>query len=371
MPNVKIEDNQGAIRIRVQLQGKRYAFAPIARGKYYNKRDYKQAELLAKQIELDILQGTFDTTLSKYKDDTSKTPTETKYEAQNLSTLWPKFVEYKRGTGLADSSLYVDYVKRVGNMLPKLPSLSLEDSIDIRDWILENKPPQQARKIMLRLSECGAWAVDSHLIKENPFEKMTRSLSRNIQRTAKEGDIDPFSKEERDEIIQAFNLHHCYNHYTSLVEFLFYVGCRPSEALALRWQDVEQDRIHFSYAYVLKKTKEGLKTQKTRIININHQVREVLEKAKQQQNHLEIIFTTPRGERINWDSFNHHAWRKIMSSLPHIRYRPPYQMRHTYITLLVQSGEPLTDIAKLCGNSPRTILENYAGITRNYVPPVI
>jgi integrase len=48
---------------------------------------------------------------------------------------------------------------------------------------------------------------------------------------------DPFTEEDRDKIIQAFKEKSRF--YYPFVYLLFWTGMRPSEALALRWEDID------------------------------------------------------------------------------------------------------------------------------------
>jgi integrase len=52
-----------------------------------------------------------------------------------------------------------------------------------------------------------------------------------------------------------------------LIKFLFFTGCRPSEALGLPWKNIGQSTILFGRAVVYDEKglvlKKGLKTQKT------------------------------------------------------------------------------------------------------------
>jgi hypothetical protein len=59
---------------------------------------------------------------------------------------------------------------------------------------------------------------------------MTISLPKG---TDEDADVNPFSKQERDLIIQTFASDRYYSYYTLYVQFLFFTGCRPSEAIAL------------------------------------------------------------------------------------------------------------------------------------------
>ena len=58
-----------------------------------------------------------------------------------------------------------------------------------------------------------------------------------------EQDINPFTKEERDLIINTFAGDRYYSHYTSYIRFLFFTGCRPSEAIALKWKHITNSVI--------------------------------------------------------------------------------------------------------------------------------
>lgn len=163
--------------------------------------------------------------------------------------------------------------------------------------------------------------------------------------------------------------------------FLFKTGCRPSEALALTWSDITQDSITFTKSYVEGNKKKGLKTQKKRTIMLNRQLKKAIAETRAYLSNLQekkafvnkhnLVFPSPEGNYIDWHNFSNRAWRKILESLPDIKYRNPYQTRHTFITLAIKANVSYTDIAKHCGNSPKIILERYAGITRNFVMPEI
>lgn len=48
------------------------------------------------------------------------------------------------------------------------------------------------------------------------------------------------------------------------------------------------------------------------------------------------------------------------------QYLTPYSTRHTWINLQLQAGVPISNIAKLAGNSPETIIKNYA----SFIPDI-
>jgi integrase len=84
----------------------------------------------------------------------------------------------------------------------------------------------------------------------NPYDGMAAEMPRfNYQQDPKP---NAFTEEERDRVIAAFKAHKGnwngrgtagmgYSYYASLVEFWFYTGCRPSEAIGLQWKNITDD----------------------------------------------------------------------------------------------------------------------------------
>jgi integrase len=50
-------------------------------------------------------------------------------------------------------------------------------------------------------------------------------------------------------------------------------------------------------------------------------------------------------------------------------YRNPYQTRHTFITLCLESDIDAKDVAKWVGNSPEIVYRHYAGNKRDLQVP--
>ena len=131
----------------------------------------------------------------------------------------------------------------------------------------------------MHLSACCKWAKRSRLIGDNPFELMTAEIK--LKKVSNEEiEIQPFTREERDRIISAFERNRYYKYYAPLVKFLFFTGCRPSEALGLPWKNIGQSIILFDQAVIYDGNglvlKQGLKTQKSRKFPINAQLRDLL-----------------------------------------------------------------------------------------------
>lgn len=191
-----------------------------------------------------------------------------------------------------------------------------------------------------------------------------------------EEDINPFSREERDLIIQTFASDPYYSHYTCYVRFLFFTGARPNEVIGLQWKHITPKYIRFEQGVVISEDglvlKDGLKTQAKRSFPITDQVQEILLAVKQDtgsSNPDDFIFVSPRGKFIDQHNFATRAWKSILKKCQ-IPYRKPYQTRHTFISLCVEAHINSTAIARWTGTSSRMIDKHYGATNfTNLVPP--
>ena len=377
---VQIKTSNQRLQLVFSFGGKRHY---LSTGFTDTKANRKLAEMKAKQIELDILCSNFDITLERYKPQSQQdiftssiSPTEeTSPESSvSLADLWDSYTEYKRSS-LSPSTLAKDYHKIYRCVNVHLPVRTLDKAIVIRDWLIANRSPLSAKKILTQLCACCNWAMKSDLIEENPFEGMASDV-KLPKGDSQETDINPFSVEERDRIIEAFQNSRCYKHYAPLIEFLFITGCRPSEAIALQWRHISSDfsTIRFEQAVVISESgltcKAGLKTQKKRIFPINNRLRELLKSIQPVEKSGETkIFPSPEGKWIDVQNLSRRAWKSILETLDGVEYRKLYQTRHTFITMALKNGVDVKDLAKMVGNSPEIIYRHYAGHSRELFLP--
>jgi integrase len=257
-PQVKLSN--GRLQIVITHSGKRKY---LSLGVSESKQNRNYAEMIAKQIQNDLLAGHFDPTLKKYKRASfSSEPEIETGENINIRDLWDKYTNYKRPQ-LAPSTIAKDF-DRVATHIDKFPVSSLADAVAIRDYLNLATTPNAAKRILTQLGACCRWAVSSKLIASNPFLGMAADLK--VPKGKDRVDIDPFSPEERDLIIEYLRSHN--SEYVSLVEFMFRTGCRPSEAIGLQWRHISPSykTITFEQAGTISKDgliiKQGLKTQK-------------------------------------------------------------------------------------------------------------
>ncbi|WP_313048073.1 tyrosine-type recombinase/integrase [Pseudomonas soli] len=227
--------------------------------------------------------------------------------------------------------------------------------------------PSVKRNALVKLSTILSSAVMDGLIDRNPAEAL------QLPARAKK-EVDPFTLEEADKIIQELYRH---EHWPSLIyaaffEFMFFSGLRLSEGLALRWDvvDMTKKTVHVRRTIALGVVEERTKTNKDRFVLLNERALHALWYAKQYAERrrkgkgrfTESPYVFPpgkNGEYVKQTSDLHHQWRPILRRLG-IRYRPPYNCRHTYATICLMSGLNPAFIAQQLGHSVQMLLSTYA-----------
>lgn len=296
-------------------------------------------------------------------------------QPKTLSELWAIYVDNKTAT-VAISTLKNTY-KAISSHLNKLPTQSLEDALEIREYFVNTLKPNTAKKYLSNITNCCDWAVKSGYICNNPF----LGLVGEIKATPKQlEDIKPFTKEEKEAIIAAFENDIYYSHYAAYVKFLFLTGCRTGEAIALQWKHISPDfkKITFCESYV-SGNRKSTKTKKSRIFPCNHQLQQFLQSIQPRNHHPEsLIFPSPEGKEIDAHNFLNRAWKGYKNRHGHYidgiitrlvkeglvsEYRPQYNTRHTFITHCLEAGVTVPQVAQWVGSSSEVIMRHYAGIT--------
>ena len=272
-----IESFQGRLRIRFRVSGQQKAFAL---GLADTSENRLRGEAIARQMHLDMLSDNFDATLSKYKPHAHLTIIESIKPKQELDllSLWEKYTEF-RSKQVEATTLAKNY-DRLANHLKRLPSVNLEDAVLIRDFLLSSTSPYTTKRILTQINACCNWGLRSKLITTSPFNEMAQEI-KLTKNSTEELEIDPFSKQEREVVIEAFQNHPKYNCYAPFVQFLFLTGCRTSEAIGLKWKHINADcsKITFCEAVVSVpsgKIRKGLKNQDKRVFPCNKQLQSFL-----------------------------------------------------------------------------------------------
>jgi integrase len=387
--SVSIENFQGRLRLHLPREFYRGKNKYLTLGLADTPNNRTIAEFKVKQINFEIVNGIFDpNNLERYKPGRClKIVEPVRRQSLSLLETWDKYVDFKRPS--ISPSYLAHQLQATRNHLKKLSDLSDMDAVAVRNWAMANLTVDSAKRFITQLSACYGWAKKSRLIDVNPFALMASEikLPRSEKVDAEDAGINPFTAAERDAIVQAFKTnqfcHACtsknnqHSNYAAYVQFLFYTGCRPSEAIGLQWKniDIEKCIVLFDGAVVqsLKGLvrKKGLKTQAFRKLKINGQLREILESIRPKNFTPDsLVFPAPEGGFIIQGNFGSRVWKKVLQGLG-LEYRVPYQTRHTFITLCLDKGIDAKDVARWVGNSPEIIYRHYAGNRRDLQVPEI
>ena len=217
----------------------------------------------------------------------------------------------------------------------------------IRQWITSQ--PLSGKRINNVLIPLRGMLEDAFLdgkIPRNPMERI-----KNLP-TGNQGDnVDPFAPDEIERILTACRDPQLRN----LFQFAFFTGLRTGELIALEWRDVDlwKGVVKVQRNIVLKQAK-GPKTKSG-----NREVLllpPALEALQAQRQHTELmngrVFCNPR-TRQPWETdgqIRKTAWQPTLKRAG-VRYRYPYQTRHTYASMMLTAGEDPTWIAKQMGHA--------------------
>jgi integrase len=195
------------------------------------------------------------------------------------------------------------------------------------------------------------------LISENPCAEVKRA---GYQGPAP----DPFDLEEVHQIIGYLRAHR-HDQVANFVQFMFFTGLRTSEGIALQWGDIDvrKREMLIDGANVYDEETDSTKTYASRIVRLSKAALEALERQK--------AHTRLAGKHVFHDPYTGEPWsyRKITDVRSFwapdlkklgIRYRRPYNMRHSYATIGLMNGIKPGFMAAQLGHSLRMFFEVYA-----------
>lgn len=345
-----------------------------------NLQNRKAAEIKAKQIELDILSGHFDPTLKKYQFITYETPKSKFEQPKNSITfveIYQKYINTKKDKSVTTwKGTYFNTLNHLNSCPYQFPG----EAMDLKDWIIANKTLDTCKRILMQLNAACNWAVERDLLKTNPFFGKNK-----IKVKKSKSKIHPFSREEKQAILNAFEKSDKFNYLLPLINFFFLTGCRTSEAIGLRWKNIKIDcsSISFEEVIVLGKggaqRKQGTKQAPQRDFPCNQQLRELLLSLKPESAIANSsVFVRADGSPVSHQDLR-TAWYGKGNRLGIVRelaaddaiesYRPQYNTRHTMISQCLEAGISPMQIAEWVGNSPEIIFKNNAGIVSKISVP--
>lgn len=363
---VQIRSSNNRLQLVFTFQEKRHF---VSLGLSDNPLNRKLAQDKAFEVQRDIEYGEFDPTCKKYKvkkktqDVEEDSPTAT----LTLLKLWEQYVEYL-SPNASPKTINGTYAPVTAH-IKRCKTDGLDNPLKFRKELLKATTMSQARRSLMQLSAACKWGMQHRLVTENPFDGMYRSLD-----ATKPAPPVAYTVEERDRIITTFETHAgrgmTYRHYAPFVKFLFWTGCRPCEAVGLRWGSVAKDcsKVHFHESIVevsgKKERREETKTSVKRWFTCPARLQALLQAMRPQRTDpVALVFKAPKGGIISERNFSQRGWIRVVKSLgldekDGIKMTP-YNCRDTFITLQALAGHSSTTIARWVGNSSKVIEDRY------------
>lgn len=224
------------------------------------------------------------------------------------------------------------------------------------------------RNALIKLSSILEAAVNDELIAKNPAARIEKP------RKAKKI-IDPFSRDEAEQIIGYLyaNLSRYSRINAAFYEFMFFTGMRPGEAMALRWDEIDEEeyRAHVRRIVVDREIQERVKTKHERQVLLNERALNALQEARRiaklkkmasASSFAESPFVFPPSKGGLWikePSVTIKHFHAALDALG-IRRRRQYDARHTYATMCLMAGMNPAFIANQLGHSVQMLLSTYA-----------
>jgi integrase len=174
---------------------------------------------------------------------------------------------------------------------------------------------------------------------------------------------DPFSKVEADRIT-ADILANQPEQVGNFVEFWMWTGMRTSEIFGLRWENVDlaSGSVLVAEAVVRGVKKDNTKTNTARTVKLNSIALGALQRQRTFTQMVgESVFLDPRygTSWVDERAFRRSYWTPTLKRLG-IRYRRPYNMRHTYATIMLMASMNHAFCAKQLGHSIEMFQRTYS-----------
>jgi integrase len=249
-----------------------------------------------------------------------------------------------------EHTTYRDYELAIDRVwIPAFGSLRLPEltRAALKEWVSEQTCGlKRIRNLLLPMRGMYAQALEDELIASSPFVGWA---PKKVEPPKEEDDVDPFTQEEVTKILAA-----CDGQIRNLFQFAFWTGLRTSELIALRWDDVD---LHGAMLSVRRaKVRGQIKAPKTKAGRRTVQLLQpALDALLEQRQHTQLrgeeVFMNPRTSEP-WEHdgpIRKTAWQPTLRKAE-VRYRYPYQTRHTFASTLLSAGENPVWVASMMGH---------------------
>jgi integrase len=267
-----------------------------------------------------------------------------------------------------------DYRKTInGHLVPAFGRFALPElkRADIRAWCAQREcSNKRIANILSVLRSALDEAAEDELIESNPIARWTYTKKEGSKEAE---DVDPFSTEEQTAILGALQ-----GQARNIVQFAFWSGMRTSELVALEWRDIDWRRcvarVRRAITQASARRTNSAAPEKAGSIPETGTEQEAAEGTKTVAGRREVkllapalqaledqkrftflkgaeVFQNPRtGERWTGDQPIRKTMWAYALQRARVRYRRPYQTRHTYASMMLSAGEHPMWVAQQMGH---------------------
>lgn len=255
---------------------------------------------------------------------------------------------------------------------------------DIRKWIgdFEDYSYGSRTKYLSVLKGIFHYAThDLEILEKNPCDRLQVPIPGQV---AKKTETKYYSLKELNKLMDFMKLYKHqrfpdYQIYYVLMYFLSRTGLRISEALALRWDDIEGNKIHVD-KQTSRDNNNNIKlttlknTSSYRTISVDDDVIRMLKKFKLTQNEMilgmksfrknedGIIFQNYLGNYLTPSTVRDGI--KDYCEMADVDYKGTHGFRHTHAVLLLEAGASIKFVSQRLGHKTiKTTADTYLDIT--------
>ena len=337
-----VSSKRGRCQLSFVYLGKRYR--PVLKGLLHDRAsDRRQAAQLLASVLREIQLGTF--YFPKHFPDH---PDAKRFQKGHQITLSSALLDWlKEKSKEVEATTAHSYEKAIRHhLIPKFGAVRLSElqTSTIEAWLRSLKVSGKTKNnILIPLRAVLKQAFRDDVIERDPVSKIGNFSHRYRQ-------PDPFNRQEMEAILRA-----CEGQIQNIFEFAFWTGLRTSELIAVRWQDIDlvKDKVHVRVTRTYRGEKARGKTASSlRAVDLTRPAKEALLRQLKFTEGKSWVFENPSSGTPWRDDgpLRRQAWKPALERAG-VRYRYPYQTRHTHASMTLSAGAHPMYVAQQMGHA--------------------
>jgi integrase len=248
----------------------------------------------------------------------------------------------------------------------------------LRKNSLTSRTASTVKEYSMTLRQVMYEALSDEKIESDPFLKVKKIKNSGLD--IEDELVDPFSQKELAMLVEAIHIPQT----KIMVQFLAWTGLRPGEMKALAWEDINFEKNQINVQYNLDRAGK-LKPPKTmsgkRKVDMFPIVHELLEKQKERSVNLPTIIETVYYKNFVTKDVSRHRIFLSRDNKPYkrpeltttgthwqgwlkeaeLKYRPPYQLRHTFASRMLMADANHVWLSKQMGHKDWGLIQKIYG----------